>query len=127
MSNKDYAVELFEMGYNCAQAIVIAYGKDYGLDKETSIKIASSFGSGIAGTGETCGTMIGATIILGLKYGNESNSHVRNLIKKFKTNHKGTTCRALLTEDFPTVYKTHSRRCARLVEEVCDLLEQELK
>lgn len=127
MSNKDYAVELFEMGYNCAQAIVIAYGKDYGLDKETSIKIASSFGSGIAGTGETCGTIIGATIILGLKYGNESNSHVRNLIKKFKTNHKGTTCRVLLTEDFSTVYKTYSKRCARLVEEVCDLLEQELK
>lgn len=124
--NKKEALELFELGYNCAQAIVISYGKDYGIDKQTAIKLTSAFGAGLAGTGEVCGAIIGASIILGLKYENESNIHVRNIIKKFKTKHKGITCRILLTEDFPVVYKTHSKRCGLLIEEICDLLEQEL-
>ena len=124
---KKEAVDLFELGYNCAQAIVIAYGKDYGLDKELAIKIAASFGAGLASTGEVCGAIVGASIILGLKYENNSNEHVRNLIKRFKTKHKGVTCRVLLTEDFPVIYKTHSKRCSKLIEVVCDLLEQELK
>lgn len=124
--NKKEALELFELGYNCSQAIVIAYGKDFGIEKETAIKLASSFGAGLAGTGEVCGAIVGASIILGMKYGNVSNIHVRNLIKKFKLKHKGVTCRTLLTEDFPTVYKTHSKRCSMLIEEICELLEQEL-
>ena len=123
---KNYALELFKKGYNCAQAIVIAYGKEYGIDENLSANITSGFGSGLAGQGEVCGTIIGATIILGLKYGKNSNMHVRNLCKKFKENHKGLTCRILLTEDFPIVYKTHSNRCLSLISEICDLLEQEL-
>ena len=123
---KNYALELFEMGYNCAQAIVIAYGKEYEIEKEMAIKLTSSFGAGLAGLGEVCGAITGASIILGLKYGNDSNMHVRNLAKKFKEKHKGLTCRALLTEAYPVVYKTHSKRCLLIIEEVCDLLEQEL-
>ena len=123
---KRYALELFEMGYNCAQAIVIAYGKEYGIEKDLAIKLTSSFGAGLAGLGEVCGAITGASIILGLKYGNDSNMHVRNLAKKFKEKHKGLTCRTLLTEDYPVVYKTHSKRCLSIIAEVCDLLEQEL-
>ena len=123
---KNYALELFKKGYNCAQAIVIAYGKEYGIDENLSANITSGFGSGLAGQGEVCGAIIGATIILGLKYGNNSNVHVRNLCKKFKEGHKGLTCRTLLTEDFPVVYKTHSNRCLSLISEICDLLDQEL-
>ena len=123
---KSYALELFEMGYNCAQAIVIAYGKEYEIEKEMAIKLTSSFGAGLAGLGEVCGAITGASIILGLKYGNDSNMHVRNLAKKFKEKHKGLTCRTLLTEDYPIVYKTHSKRCLSIIAEVCDLLEQEL-
>ena len=123
---KSYALELFEMGYNCAQAVVIAYGKEYGIDKDLAIKLTSSFGAGLAGLGEVCGAITGASIILGLKYGNDSNMHVRNLTKKFKEKHKGLTCRTLLTEDYPVIYKTHSKRCLSIITEVCDLLEQEL-
>lgn len=123
---KNYALELFKKGYNCAQAIVITYGKEYGIDVNLSVNITSGFGSGLAGQGEVCGVIIGATIILGLKYGNNSNMHVRNLCKKFKEKHKGLTCRILLTGDFPVVYKTHSNRCLALISEICDLLEQEL-
>lgn len=124
---KKYALELFKEGYNCAQAIVIAYGEEFGIDKNLSTNITSSFGSGLAGQGEVCGVIVGATIILGLKYGNSSNTHVRNLCNKFKEKHKGLTCRTLLTEDFPIVYKTHSSRCLTLISEICDLLEQELQ
>ena len=123
---KNYALELFEIGYNCAQAIVIAYGKEYGVERETAIKLGSSFGAGLAGLGEVCGAITGASIILGLKYGNDSNIHVRNLAKKFKEKHKGLTCRTLLTEDYPVIYKTHSKRCLSIISEICDLLEQEL-
>lgn len=123
---KNYALELFEIGYNCAQAIVIAYGKEYGVEREMAIKLGSSLGAGVSGLGEVCGAITGASIILGLKYGNDSNIHVRNLAKKFKEKHKGLTCRTLLTEDYPVIYKTHSKRCLSIISEICDLLEQEL-
>ena len=123
---KKQALELFEKGYNCAQAIAIAYGKEYGLDKQTIADITSSFGAGLSGNGEVCGALLGASMILGLRYKENSNSHVRNLTKNFKKTHKGLSCRTLLTEDFPVIYKIHSKRCMKLVEEVCDLLEQEL-
>lgn len=51
---------------------------------------------------------------------------VRELIKNFKEKHKSIYCRDLLTEDKPIIYKMHSDKCSRIVEEVCDLLDKEL-
>jgi len=40
-----------------------------GLDNDTAYKISRGFGAGIARTGNICGAMAGAVIVIGLKYG----------------------------------------------------------
>ena len=44
MNHEIYAAELFLEGYNCAQAITVAFSDITGLDKDFSARMASSFG-----------------------------------------------------------------------------------
>ena len=39
----------FLEGYNCAQAVLLAFAEDAGLEKDTALRLASSFGGGIGG------------------------------------------------------------------------------
>lgn len=55
-----------------------------------------------------------------------TKTKVRELIQKFKENHKSINCRDLLTEDKPTIHKMHSDKCSSIVAEVCDLLDEEI-
>jgi C_GCAxxG_C_C family probable redox protein len=64
----DDAVKEFKCGLNCAQAILVTYGPERGLDRETSIRLGSSLGGGVGHTGRICGAASGACIILGLAY-----------------------------------------------------------
>lgn len=69
MNRIETANELFMQGYNCAQALLTAYGVDLGLDRHAALRIASVFGGGIAHKGETCGAVTGALMVIGLKHG----------------------------------------------------------
>ena len=42
--HSDLARDLFLEGYNCSQAVVLAFSDETGLDKETSLRMASPFG-----------------------------------------------------------------------------------
>ena len=133
-SIKEEVVELFKEKYNCCQAIFLPYSKLFGIDRETALKMSSGFGGGIARMGETCGAINGAVMVLGLKYGFTNNKDieqkeklneiVREFVKKFKDYHKNIYCRNLLTEDEGVTHKMHSDKCASIVEEICDLLNE---
>ena len=40
----------FLKGYNCAQAVLLAFSDVTGLDKETTLRITSGYGGGIGRT-----------------------------------------------------------------------------
>ena len=136
-SIKEEAIALFKEKYNCCQSIFLPYSKLFGIDRETALKMSSGFGGGIARMGEICGAINGAVMVLGLKYGSTDNkdieqkeklnSIIREFVKKFKTSHKNIYCRNLLTEDEGVVHKMHSDKCASIVGEVCDLLDEYLE
>jgi len=46
-AHSDLARELFRKGYNCSQSVFAAFCDETGLDMETALKIASSFGGGM--------------------------------------------------------------------------------
>lgn len=135
-SIKEEAVALFKEKYNCCQAIFLPYSKLFGIDRDTALKMASGFGGGIARMGETCGAINAAVMVLGLKYGFTDNNDIdkkeklneiiKDFIKKFKSSHKNIYCRNLLTEDEGVIHKMHSGKCATIVEEICDLLNEYL-
>ena len=55
MTKGDIAKNNFQNGCNCAQAVLLAFCEDYGMEKETALMVAASFGSGMGGLRETCG------------------------------------------------------------------------
>lgn len=65
---KKKAVAFFEQGYNCSQAVFIAYSDMYGIDTETAAKLATSFGGGMGRLREVCGAVSGMFLVLGLHY-----------------------------------------------------------
>ena len=55
-----------EGGYNCCQAVVLAYNDLFGLDDETAAAVSSGFGGGMGRMREVCGTVSGMTMLAGL-------------------------------------------------------------
>ena len=100
------AAELFIRGYNCAQAMVVAYRDLTGLDKDFSARLASSFGGGMGRMREVCGAVSGMLMVAGLLYGYETpgddvskKAHytlVQDLAGKFRAEAGSIVCREIL-------------------------------
>lgn len=100
------AAENFKEGYNCAQSVLLAFADEIGLDKETVLKLSSSFGGGMGRMREVCGAVSAMFIIAGLLKGytapdndkikGEHYKLIQDLAKDFKTCHHTIVCRELL-------------------------------
>ena len=55
-----------EGGYNCCQAVVLAYSDLFGLEEETAAAISSGFGGGMGRMREVCGAVSGMVMLAGL-------------------------------------------------------------
>ena len=140
MDHGFHAAELFVGGYNCAQAIAVAFSDVTGLDEKFSAKMASSFGGGMGRMREVCGAVSGMLLVAGLLYGYDADdgeskkTHyalVQELADKFREQAGHIVCRELLknppsdpnptprTEEF---YK--DRPCARFVLLAGQILDQ---
>lgn len=62
----EQAVANFKSGYNCAQAVYLAYADLFGMDPKTAAIIAAPLGAGIGRMREVCGTVSGAALVAGL-------------------------------------------------------------
>ena len=104
MDRKNEAVQLFEEGYVCSQAVFAVFATDFGISKEDALKIGACFGSGMR-KGEVCGACTGALMALGLKYGDskpESNEACKKFLDEFKNENGSYICRELLECDIST-------------------------
>jgi C_GCAxxG_C_C family probable redox protein len=105
MSKSDEAAALFRSGFNCAQAILRAYGDEVGLAAHHALKLGSGFGAGMR-RGATCGAVTGAIMALGLRSGFDHPSDVAgkaqigdavvDLCRRFEARHGSVVCRDLL-------------------------------
>ncbi len=124
--------------YDCSQAILSAWCEDYGLDKETALKLSCGFAAGMARLSHTCGAVTGAYLVIGLKYGKcqpndvEAKEKTFNLIqefdKKFIERHGTTNCRELLDVDLQygdmEIAKVKvQKRCPTFVKDAAEILE----
>ena len=55
-----------EGGYNCCQAVVLAYNDLFDLEDETAAAISSGFGGGMGRMREVCGAVSGMVMLAGL-------------------------------------------------------------
>lgn len=65
MDRKEKAVELFRGECNCCQAVLCAFADEAG--QEDMKKLGSAFGLGMGDMEGTCGALIAAQMLLGLK------------------------------------------------------------
>lgn len=63
------AMELHRGGYNCAQAVLLAFADRCGLDPKTAALLAGPLGGGFGGQREVCGTVSAMSVALGALYG----------------------------------------------------------
>lgn len=61
------AVEYKHSGYNCAQAVAKTLSDEFGFDTENILKMTSGFAGGMGTMEATCGALIGANLIAGIK------------------------------------------------------------
>lgn len=111
MNKIEYGIELFNSGFNCAQSVFAPFSEDYDLDVETALRIAGGMGGG-ARAAELCGTVSGAVMVIGLRYGQETaenvdmklkcNAETEEYVRRFREENGAVTCRGLLECDITT-------------------------
>lgn len=100
------AKALFKEGFNCSQAVCAACADLYGLDEQTALRVAASFGGGIGRMRQTCGAACGMFILAGLENGSATPGDaegkkqnyvlVQDLAAKFKAENGSLICAELL-------------------------------
>ena len=134
------AAELFVNGYNCAQAVAVAFCDVTGLDEKFTAKMVSSFGGGMGRLREVCGAVSGMFFVLGYLYGydtpgdDESKkalyTEVQALAAQFRERCGSIVCREILnnpsTDPTPsprTAEYYRVRPCAWMVKTAADLMD----
>ncbi len=56
-------------GYSCSEAILVTYGPEFGLTRETAMRMASGLAGGIGHSKGICGAVSAACLVLGLAVG----------------------------------------------------------
>lgn len=82
---------------NCCQAVVRAFADTVPLDEATLTKLAAGFGAGMGTMEGTCGALVGAIMVAGLRSGGDSTMALsRKMLPRFKELCGGATiCREL--------------------------------
>ena len=135
-NHADKAVRLFEEGCSCSQAVFTAYAEDYGMDRETAMKLSVALGGGVGRMHETCGAVTAMALVAGLKYGNTEASDkegksnaleaAKLLAEKFLAENGSIVCKELLglvpprgeSEILPV-----KKPCRELVRRAAELLD----
>ncbi len=86
-----------QVHYNCAQAVVVPFARDMGIDRETAYDMTLNFGGGM-GCGATCGALVGALAALG-GLGLPQEKRLE-LIETFRAANGAIDCAALLKAAF---------------------------
>ena len=142
MDYEKRAEELFREGYNCAQAVFLAFACEK-MDRDEAARLASAFGGGLAGTRNTCGAVSGLAMAYGLLRGyadpmdkeakRAEYEAVREMTEEFAQQNGSIICRELLglDENFkpkPPEARTEGyykkRPCGELCKQAAEIFEQ---
>lgn len=141
ITKKETAMDLFENGCNCSQAVLLTFSEDFSLDSDKAIALSVPFGGGMSKQGKTCGCLSGALMVIGLCFGNNSTKIIANrglsynmgkeFIERFQEKFGATECRELIRLDLnkkedleEATRNVFGNRCKNMVGMTVELLEQ---
>ncbi|WP_243348211.1 C-GCAxxG-C-C family protein [Parabacteroides sp. FAFU027] len=139
------AIENFRAGYNCAQAVFLAYSDIYHVEEKLAKQLAAPFGGGMGRMREVCGALSGAFMLVGLKYPAddpenkeakmENYAAVQRVATPFREKHGTIICRELLDAkrakpeaDLADPFGEYLAKnpCARFVADTAEIIGREL-
>ena len=96
----EIAENLFKNGFNCSQAVVLAFKDILPVEEEQLKKLSFPFGGGLGRLRLTCGAASGLAIVLGLLLESEDKAYVyevtRLLLEKVEEANGSLICKDLL-------------------------------
>jgi C_GCAxxG_C_C family probable redox protein len=108
--------------------VLSVFCEKYGIDRETAFRIACGLGGGCR-SGEICGAVSGAVLVVGLKHGHhiagdtESKKNcyekTTEFINAFKAKNRSIVCREILGHDISTAEGNEQARNKNLFKTVC--------
>lgn len=128
-------------GLDCGQTVITCFSDELGLDESTVQKLSSAFGGGMY-CGDTCGAVIGALMVLGMKYGfhkpvvfsdkNMIHDKTIEFRHRFEARRGSCICRDLLGADLSTPTgiaviqqkKLLSELCPEIIFDAIEILEE---
>ena len=140
MDHVTLAADLFLEGFNCAQAVAVAFCDVTGMDKKEAAKLASPLGGGMGRMREVCGAVSGMFMVLGFLYGYDNSDadskkkelykQVQELAERFKQENGSIICREILKNPpsdpnpSPRTAEYYAKRpCARMVMTAAKLMD----
>ena len=142
MTKADIALASFNKGITCSSSVFSAFAEELGLDDKTAKKIGCGFGAGISRTGNICGAVSGAIMVIGLRYGKaeqgddaateKTRALTRHFIEEFTRRNGSVNCSELLgynlnnTDEYEQARgkKLFVTKCPELVRDAADILEK---
>ena len=141
MDHSFIAADLFLQGYNCAQAVAVAFTDVTGMDKQEAAKLAAPFGGGMGRMREVCGAVSGMFFVLSTLYGydnadadgkkKELYQQVHGLAEQFRAENGSIICREILKNPpsdpnpSPRTAEYYAKRpCAKMVMTAARLMDE---
>jgi C_GCAxxG_C_C family probable redox protein len=114
---------------NCSQAVLSAFCEEYGLERNLALPVAQGFGGGMGHTGQTCGAVTGAYMVLGLAHkGTPENPRagidktyamIEEFSRQFKLLHGSLNCTELIGYDLGVPEKLAEARDKKVFSTIC--------
>ncbi len=141
----EQAVAFYKQGYTCTQSILASFAGRYDLQQNLAFRIGEPFGAGTSCTGDMCGSVTGAIMVLGLQHGSPLSGddsarlytyqRVHDLIHRFQEIHGSIQCTDLLGYNLsdPQQFQTVSEkglfvhRCPIFVHDAAQILVEMLE
>jgi len=132
MTRSEKAHATFIKGFNCAQAVLSSFSEEFDLDPIMAYRVAAAFGGGMGHMGDTCESVTGAFMVIGLKYGltvaDGSQSHweafsaVQEFAEEFKSRNRSIVCREILGFDISDRAKFREAMKQGIPQKICPKL-----
>jgi len=138
MSTVKQAIEIFDSGLNCAEAVAMAGMKRLGRQDDLIPRVATAFGGGLSRAKSVCGALTGGVLVLSAAFGRDKLGDdrevlvkkVQSLVEGFRARFGSDNCFTLSGSDFndPAAGGVYRERvhaqCRGYVQYVCERLDE---
>lgn len=131
MSGVEEGLKCFNSNFNCCQAVLKVFSKEYGMDEEMALKVATGFGGGMR-RGEVCGAVTGGIMVIGLRDGHSTEDDLEtkkrayaltaDFEKEFEKLNGSIICKELLGFDLSKEEELKMIKEQGLFDKVCPKL-----